>query len=258
MSLPEGEEINRPLLEEAERILSLANERHIILRIMGSIAFRMHCPRFVKYLDRMERKLTDVDFASYSRERDKVEKLLGRLGYVTQSYVSVAAAGLGRSIYWRPDNKDLKVDVFWDRLAMNHTIDFEGRLECDAPTLPLSELLQEKLQIVQLNLKDVKDTIVLLLEHEIAEKSNDREIIDLRPILKETSSDWGYYYTFTMNLQRIRGVLRESEYLSDSDRAVVDQRIGSMIDAIERVPKSLSWKLRARVGAKTKWYQEVQ
>ena len=51
-----------------------------------------------------------------------------------------------------------------------------GRLEADSPTIPLTELLLSKLQIVQITEKDVVDTILLLLDHELA--SGDAETID--------------------------------------------------------------------------------
>lgn len=250
--------MNKKLHDEANRIIQHANEKEVVLRLLGSIAFRLHCPRYVRYLDIMDRQLTDIDFAAYSSERAKVEDLLAELGYTTQSYVSVAAATLGRSLYWRADDRDIKTDIFWDRLNMNHTIDFNGRLELDDPTIPLSELLQEKLQIVKLNMKDVKDTIVLLLEHELAEKTNDRETIDLSPILQNVSTDWGYYYTFSTNLKRIRDIVGELDTVPESDKSRVDRRIGMMLDSFENVPKSMRWKMRAKVGPSRKWYKEVE
>lgn len=251
-------DLNGRLYDEANRIIDRANEKGVTLRLLGSIAFRLHCPKYAHYLDMMNRQLTDIDFASYSSERPKVEDILTRLGYTTQSYVLVAAATLGRSLYWRADDKEIKTDIFWDRLSMNHTIDFKGRLERDNPTIPLSELLQEKLQIVKLDMKDVKDTIVLLLEHEVAKNSRDRETIDLSPILQNVSSDWGYYYTFSTNLKKIREILSESTVLSEQEKAIVDGRMAKMLDAFEEVPKSLRWKMRAKVGPSRKWYNEVE
>jgi len=253
-----GQDFNRKLYDEANRIVEHANKKGVILRLLGSIAFRLHCPKYVHYLDIMERQLTDIDFASYSTERAKVEELLTELGYTTQSYVLVAAATLGRSLYWRADDKDIKTDIFWDRLNMNHTIDFKGRLELDNPTIPLSELLQEKLQIVKLNMKDVKDTIVLLLEHEVAANSDDKETIDLSSILRNVATDWGYYYTFSANLRKIRDILGEMDTISEKEKSIVNRRIEAMLEAFENVPKSLRWKMRARVGPSKKWYNEVE
>jgi hypothetical protein len=252
------DDLNKRLLNEASRIINTANEKNVTLRLLGSIAFRYHCPKYVEYLDLMDRKLTDLDFASYSTERDEVEKLFTEMGYTTQSYVLIAAVGLGRSLYWKEKDKELKADIFWDRLQMNHTIDFANRLEFDNPTIPLSELLQEKLQIVKFNAKDMKDSIVLLLEHEVKDGSRDTEIIDIAPILQKASRDWGYYYTFTMNLERIREYVRDMDVLSEQEKSAVREKISTILMAFENAPKSLPWKLRARVGANKKWYMEVQ
>lgn len=60
------------------------------------------------------------------------------------------------------------IDIFLDRLEMCHDIDFKGRLELDYPTIPLAEMLLEKLQIVQINEKDVKDVIILCASTKLA------------------------------------------------------------------------------------------
>lgn len=251
-------DINQKLSAEADRIVQIASDKNVTLRLLGSIAFRIHCPKYVHYLDMMERQLTDIDFASYSKEKSKVEKLLDELGYTTQSYVLVAAAAFGRSIYWKRDDKELKVDIFWDRLSMNHTVDFSGRLEQDRPTIPLSEMLQEKLQIVKLNLKDVKDTIVLLLEHDLSKGSENPDTVDLTPMLENVSNDWGYYYTFSINLKKIKDLLPEQQMLTAEEKATVEKRITTLLEAFEKAPKSLRWKLRAKVGPSSKWYTEVE
>lgn len=252
------EDLDKQLMIEAEKITKRADEEDVVLRLMGSIAFRLHCPKYVPYLDSLDRKLTDIDFASYSSERPKVENLLEELGYTTQSYVQVTAATFGRSIYWKKNDKRIKVDIFWDKLRMNHEVNFLNRLHLDKPTIPLSELLQEKLQIVKLNMKDVKDTIVLLLEHDVAEKTTDREIIDLSTILQRVSKDWCCYYTFSENLKRIRKIMHELETLPNKEKSVVNERIVRILDAVEKVPRTLSWKIRAKIGTRKKWYNEVE
>jgi len=81
------DDLDKKLVIEAERIVRKAEEEGINLRLMGSIAFRLHCPRYVHYLDSLTRTLTDVDFASYSSERSKVENLLEKPGGAGQGYL---------------------------------------------------------------------------------------------------------------------------------------------------------------------------
>ena len=245
------------LLEECQRIMDAAERNNVLLRVMGSIAFKIHCQNFSYLAEKMERKLTDIDFASYTKESRRVDQLLRGLGYTTQSYVQLAAATMGRSIYWNRNLRSVHVDIFWDRLCMNHTVDFKDRLEEDKPTIPLPELLQEKFQIVKINLKDVKDVILLIREHDVSETDSGPEAIDISGIARILSNDWGYYYTFTENIKKTLGLIGQFETLSEEDKTIVSTRSSKILEAIESAPKNLKWKLRAKIGPSRTWYTEV-
>jgi hypothetical protein len=147
-------------------------------------------------------------------------------------------------------------DVFFDRLDMCHTIDFENRLEVDYPTISLADLLLEKLQIVNMTEKDVKDCTVLLREHDIAE--GEKDTINVSYILGLLSRDWGFYYTTKLNLEKIRRFVTEYAALTDFDRSDVVAKIDLLADDIEKAPKSSRWKMRASIGARQKRYREVE
>jgi hypothetical protein len=70
---------------------------------------------------------------------------------------------------------------------MNHIVAFRNRLELDSPTITLADLLLEKLQIVQLTEKDVKDTLVLLREHPVG--TNENETVDGACVVKILADD---------------------------------------------------------------------
>jgi hypothetical protein len=146
--------------------------------------------------------------------------------------------------------------VFLDRLEMCHIVDFRGRLEIDYPTVSLTDYLLAKMQIVKLNEKDVKDAIVLLIEHDIGSK--DKEKIDSDYISRLLSEDWGFYYTFTTNINKIRQRVEEFEVISPEEKQKLIQNVDSLLGSIENRPKSFKWKMRARVGTKQKWYNEVE
>lgn len=121
-------------------------------------------------------------------------------------------------------------------------------MEVDEPTVPLAELLLEKMQIVKLNEKDVIDTIMLLREHEVEESDN--ETINVARIAHLTSHDWGLWKTMTTNLERVRQITPNLEKLTDEDKADVNSKIGSLLVRIETEPKTTGWKMRARIGEK--------
>jgi len=234
-----------------------ARDAGVTLRVLGAVAFRIHSPQNISVHDALGRVLSDFDFMSYSTCRDKIEHFFeGSLKYNIVRAHMTPTLFVGRCIFIDRSGARPHVDVFLDKLEMNHIIDFKDRLELDYPTIPLAELLLEKIQIVRINEKDIKDSILLLLEHDVGEGG--KETIDMERISKVMGEDWGFYYTAATNLDKIKRSLSKYEVLTDPQRSLVASRIERLREAIESYPKSLRWKLRARVGPSKRWYSEVE
>jgi hypothetical protein len=154
-------------------------------------------------------------------------------------------------------NTGLNVDGFADELYFCHRIPFKNRLELDSPTICTTDLLLEKMQIVEINLKDFKDTIVLLLEHPLSHHQPGPKAIDTGYIVDIMRQDWGFYHTFTTNLKRVPDYLKEFSSLGEEGHDVVRGRINELLKAVEAAPKTLTWKMRAKIGTRRRWYQEV-
>ncbi len=238
-------------------VVDEAKKENVVLRVLGATAFRIHCSSNLGVHDALGRALSDVDFVSYSKERSRIERLFtGALKYEAVKAAVTPGLFVGRCIFIDKSGARPHIDVFLDRLEMNHNIDFNGRLEVDYPTIPLAELLLEKVQIVHINEKDVKDVIVLFLEHDVGE--GDRETINMPRIAKIMAEDWGFYYTTTTNLDKIKSFLPKYDVLTDQQRSTVVSRIDKLLEAIGRASKSFGWKMRAKVGPSKKWYSEVE
>ena len=239
---------------EVRRIVAAADQAGLTLRLLGSLAFQFHCPR-VGYLQaKMGRAYTDIDLAAYVRQAKPISEMLAGLGYTEDREVFVVTEG-GRAIFENASNH-LHVDVFYEKLDFCHVIRWDGRLEMDSPTLPLAELLLEKLQIVQINEKDVIDTIMLLLEHPLGE--TDAETINLPRVARLCAEDWGLWRTTTMNLEKVRQLAQAYPQLEPEQKARVSEQVGSALALIEAQTKPLAWRVRARVGDRVKWYKDVE
>ena len=239
---------------ELKRILKAADESGIILRVIGSLAFQIHCPKFGFLQAAMGRAYTDIDFAAYSRQTKQIQELMARLGYKENQEVFIVSEGQ-RAIHENPAS-GLHLDVFYEKLDFCHAIYWAGRLEVDSPTIPLAELLLEKMQIVQINEKDVIDTIMLLLEHSLGD--NDEEVINIERIAGICSNDWGFWRTVTMNLEKVRVLAHGYSQLTSEQKSHVELQVNEAMARIEKEPKSLGWRLRARVGDRVKWYKDVE
>jgi len=244
-------------VQEALRVTAYAKQKGVALRVIGAAALRIHCPNHVRLHNALGRELTDLDFVGYTKQSEDIDRVFEELGYDTKQYLSAMMdRGLrSRKFFYDKNNKRIS-DVFLDRLEMCHIVDFRGRLEIDYPTVSLTDYLLAKMQIVKLNEKDVKDAIVLLIEHDIGSK--DKEKIDSDYISRLLSEDWGFYYTFTTNINKIRQRVEEFEVISPEEKQKLIQNVDSLLGSIENRPKSFKWKMRARVGTKQKWYNEVE
>ncbi|MFW9800538.1 MAG: hypothetical protein ACFFD9_08880 [Candidatus Thorarchaeota archaeon] len=240
-------------VEEALRIIEEADKEGIVLRLMGAIAIRLHSPSFAHLHQELRREITDIDFVAYEKQSTKIEKFFQSQGY-TRRLLSFSFAMGGRMIFLN-DATGLHVDVFLDRLEMCHKIEFKKRLEIDKPTIPLAELLLQKMQIVKISEKDIIDTTMLVREHDIG--NTDEDMINASYISEILSKDWGFYYTVTTNLAKVVSLMNDFEVLEEQDKQVITKRIEEILHAIESKPKSRGWKMRARVGTSKKWYKEV-
>jgi len=139
---------------------------------------------------------------------------------------------------------------------MCHVIDYSDRLDIDSPTVPLAELLLQKLQIAQTNEKDIQDTLILLREHEIG--STDKDEVNADYVAQVLSNEWGFNYTVSLNFKKIKEFLNKYPALTDEDKSVISGRIDKLQGTIDNAPKSLQWKLRAKIGPAKKWYNVVE
>jgi hypothetical protein len=239
--------------QEVKRITTAARQANLKLRLLGSLAFQVHCPTYGYLQAKMGRAYTDIDFAGYIKEAKAVTELLTGLGYREDREIFVVTEG-GRAIFEHPGN-GLHLDVFYEKLDFCHVISWQERLEADWPTIPLAELLLEKMQIVRINEKDVIDTIMLLLEHPLG--STDQETINQDHIARLCAADWGLWRTTNMNLDKVRQLAAAYTDLSGKQKEQISQQITTLLTRLEQEPKPVTWRLRARVGDRLKWYKEV-
>lgn len=250
-------EIKDDFLEEAMRLVAAAEENGAPLRIIGCLAFRIKAPDYVDLHKKMGREVTDIDYISYYKYRQKIINLFrDELGYhwVPPSF---ARATTLRDLFIDQE-RQRKIDVFYDHLEFCHKIDFKKkkRLEIDKPTIPLAELFLEKTQIIEINAKDLKDLIITFLAYDVSETDDDSQVNGYY-ITQRLRDDWGFYHTVTTNIQKLINFVPTVELLTLEQKDLVVSRAQKLRQLIEDEPKSGGWKRRAKVGTKNRWYKIV-
>jgi len=254
IGMAEQDQAERDKFEnELKKIIKASNNAGVLLRVIGSLAFQMHCPKFGYLQQMMGRAYTDIDFAAYSKQAKDVKVLLSAMGYTENREVFIVSEG-ERAIYDKPEI-GMHIDVFYEKLNFCHVIRWTGRLEVDSPSIPLAEMLLEKMQIVQINEKDIIDTIMLLLEHPLGDI--DKETINIKRISELCAADWGLWRTTTMNLNKVRQLAQSYEQLTSEQKDKINSQVELAMTHFDETPKTMAWQLRARVGDRVKWYKDV-
>ena len=235
-------------VEEAARVIDAAQASGVVLRLFGGVSFWFRCPSARH--PSLQRKYVDVDFMGHSKQAKEIKQLFASLDYVPRDKFN-ALQGYRRLIFNDMANQR-RVDVFLDVFEMCHSFNFKARLEVDAKTIPLADMLVTKLQIIDVNEKDLKDAICLLADYDVG--TSDNEMINGSYLAGLCAADWGVYKTLTMNLDRLQTKLNDIN-LEDDTEASIKSRVSKLRTMIEEKPKDLRWKMRARVGEKVRWYE---
>lgn len=233
---------------EAARLLDLARDQGITVRLIGGVAVAEHCHG--QQPEPLRRACADIDLVGRPQEGRKLRRLLADAGYAPNERFNAIHGGHRLLYYDEPHGR--QVDVFLGTFKMCHLLDLSGRLSLDPRTLSPADLLLTKLQVVELNAKDLTDAASLLLWHEIG---GDRagDVLGLDRLVQVTSRDWGWYTTFSDNLAKVAAAT--PEMLPGEQGAVVRGRAEQIGTEIGGAPKSMKWKARSRVGRRVTWFE---
>lgn len=264
---------SKVFFDNAREIVEKAKDQGVTLRVIGGVAIRLHSSELADFGSRLQRlgageqEFSDLDFVGYKKQRKSMKDFFESIGY-RKRVATLGTASSERQIYFHPKGW-LYADVFFDKLIVaNHPISFVGRLELDFPTITVSDLLLEKLQVWQsFSEKDLKDALLLLRAHEIGEKEGD--VINADYIAKLLADDWGFWYTATTNLRRMKELIERVDEVGEKasipqgalgakDREDIITKIGRLLDYIDREDKSWRWRVRSKVGTKRRWYSIVE
>jgi hypothetical protein len=235
------------VVEEARRVLHAIDTAKVPARALGGVAVALH--EHTPLPPTLLRTYADIDLVVGRGREGDLGRVLTTEGYEPDRGFN-ALYGYKRQLFWDRSN-ERQLDVFVGRFAMCHELPLEGRLDDAWGTLRPADLLLSKLQVVELNAKDVVDALALVDQHEIGpERSGD--VIGLDRIAAVTGADWGWSTTASDTLDR----LAEAAGAFEAERSArLRSRIGAIRDAIAAAPKSVRWRARARVGRRMPWYE---
>lgn len=248
MTSRESNGILSDMVDEAVRVAGEAEREDVALRLLGGVAIKVRAQDGLQAA--FERDYADLDWIAPKGKSSRTQKFFESLGYAPQTRFN-ALYGRERLLFFDEEH-DRQVDVLIGTFRMSHEIPFGKRMTLEPVTVPLAELLLTKLQIIELNEKDVRDALALLYDHPVGEE--DGENVNAAHIAGLCSSDWGLWRTFTANLKALEGHLKRYE-LGEEEVERVTERIRALLGRIEEEPKTFGWKMRAKIGDRKRWYE---
>jgi len=258
-------------VKEAVELVEKARSRGVHLRILGSLGAYVRSVNngygdVFRSLERFgggKPLFTDLDLLGYNKQKGDITKFLRELNFKPDPLVN-AMFGHKRMVFYHPDNR-YHVDIFMNKLEFSHTVDFgdkpgSGRLELDFPTISATDIVLEKLQIHEINRKDLVDLIALFLVHDVQEQFN-KETVDGGYIGKLLAEDWGFWYDATANLAKLKPLIEEflkESKITAAQSQTAAERVEKLLNLIKQTPKSKNWEKRAKTGTNKRWYTEVE
>lgn len=237
---PESTLILDDVCDEGVRLAKAAADARLPLRLMGGVAVWARCP--TSRLPALRRVPADVDFVGWSKARHETAEFFDAQGYEADKLFN-ALHGAQRLNFLDPV-RDRPIDVILDRFAMCHSIDLRDRLLLEPLTIPATDLLLTKLQIVELNDKDVRDLVAMLADL----------TVDTDRLTSLLGADWGFEHTARRTLERVDADVARYDLPPPVGHHVRDT-IAGIVAALDKAPKTLGWRMRSSLGERIRWYQ---
>jgi hypothetical protein len=233
------------LLAAAEEIIAAAAAAGATVRLLGGIAVYQLAPS--ARTAPLARPYHDYDVVVPSRQRAAAARVFRDAGYSEDPHFN-ALHGAQRMIFAAPAG--FVVDVLVGTFQMCHRLALGQDLPASGLTIHPADLLLTKLQIVQIEEKDLLDAVALLLD---LPPDGSPAGIEAGRFAAPLAGDWGFHHTVERNLPKVVDCARDR---LDADQArAVAAGADRLRQAMEAVPKSVRWKMRARVGEKVTWYE---
>jgi hypothetical protein len=235
------------LQAEAGRVIAAIGADGVTARLTGGLAIARRCPAAGR--PPLARPYADLDLVCARRAGPALGACLERVGYQADKLFN-AVHGAER-LYFADPASGRHIDVFVGVVKMCHTIDVSQRLELLPDTLTSSDLLLTKLQIVEINEKDLLDLLALVQDQPIEDRRADA--LDPGYLGELWGSDWPLWRTSTQTLSHVRHAAGKTLSGDALERAA--GTIVALENMLATCPKSRRWRLRARVGDRVRWYE---
>jgi hypothetical protein len=219
------------------------------LRLLGGLAFKDLCPSARDPSSAYYRENKDMDLIGRRDDTKDIMKVMDLLGYKPREVFNKFNMGQ-RMIYYDMENK-CRIDIFLDEFVMCHKFNFKENLLEGVKTLPITQLVMTKLQVVEKTDKEYLDLFAAFKDFDVIEGKKGKGILG-DEIAELVSKNWGKYTTFAKSMEALK---QKAETLESGDKKLIVSRIEILFSIMCSHPKSPAWRIRSTIGEKARWYE---
>jgi hypothetical protein len=246
---------NDELIAGVKGLIDAGETAGLSLRLLGGLAVRLACPS--SSTPPFQRSCSDADCIVAS-DPGKVQAFIRSQGWIPEEEFNLYN-GDRRLLFISPGGN--KLDVFINVFSMCHDFNFAGRIPLAGYTINPADLVLTKLQIHEVNEKDLQDAACVFLDHELCGDSDISGMgeagINAPYIAGLCASDWGLQHSLVTNLEKTVA-WTERASLGPAGSALIHKRISDLVTRIHGQGKSIAWRSRAILGSRLKWYRDVE
>lgn len=253
--------VHNDMMTESRHIIDAARSSGVVLRLIGGLAVRHYCSS----LEFCDRDYSDIDMVGLSRQIAGIQDVFKMLGYTENIQVAIATGKRQLQFYRECAHHDASahffihpddhVDIFIDTFRMDHDISLKNRLIIEDYTISISDLLLSKIQIHSINEKDIRDILTILKD--IPSGKDEKGGINRNYIAGLCARDWGLYHDVMQNIEKC-SVFLHHYHLPEHDTNEIQQKLETLAVEIQNHPKTLKWRIRAKLGNSIPWYRKIE
>lgn len=241
--------MSRDIVEQALDMVRKVDARGALMRLFGgaAVSYLVRAPILERHPPR------DLDFVCLSKHILVVRDVLISSGY--QEDLPVTRLFGSERRRFRHQSTGLAIDLCLDRLRFSRVIDLRGRLHIRPVCIPVADLLLAKMQAREFTTIDLIDVVNLLAEFEPSDVEADKAF-DAERVAFACSRDWGLYQLVLDNSVAVEDLVLKDPRCAVR-RAELLVRVAAMRRGLSAHAKSASWRVRAWVGKRMRYWDEV-
>lgn len=210
-------------------IVNDAAAQNITLRMMGGVAIYARCPSIESHTT-LQRAYDDLDFVAAVNGWDRVGEFFASRGWTKR------AGSTGELEF---SKEEVVAHVSAPSQHREFALDFSARLEVTPLTLPLADLLLQKLARAKFQEKDIQDCAALLVDHRVVMGGDEQEDINREYFYQVVNQDYKLWKTVFDNTVTLEKVF--DKYLEAEEAQLAWRRTELLQEVLDGKKHSSGW-----------------